>query len=107
MSPFNLSKMKEVNQISKVILSTVVPQWASRMKAERSSIMKQNPDFAAIYHELSQKYGQMMTLPEVSQELHIKSRKTVFNRIPDGWVGNGPGLRIKTVSFSRQLADLE
>lgn len=69
--------------------------------------MKQNPDFAAIYHELSQKYGQMMTLPEVSQELHIKSRKTVFNRVPDGWVGNGPGLRIKTVSFSRQLADLE
>ena len=67
--------------------------------------MKQD-DTSVIYHELSQKYGQSMTLAQVSQELRIKSRKTVKDRIPDGWIGKGAGLRIKTISFARQLAEM-
>ena len=67
--------------------------------------MKQD-DTSVIYHELSQKYGQSMTLAQVSQELRIKSRKTVKDRIPDGWTGKGAGLRIKTISFARQLAEM-
>lgn len=67
--------------------------------------MKQD-DTSVIYHELSQKYGQSMTLAQVSQELRIKSRKTVKDRIPAGWIGAKGGLRIKTISFARQLAEL-
>ena len=67
--------------------------------------MKQD-DTSVIYHELSQKYGQSMTLAQVSQELRIKSRKTVKDRIPDDWTGKGAGLRIKTISFARQLAEM-
>lgn len=62
-------------------------------------------DAAAVYHELSQKYGQFLTLAQVSQEMQIKSRRTVKDRIPYGWVGKGAGLRIKTISFARQIAD--
>ena len=47
-----------------------------------------------------------MTLAQVSQELRIKSRKTIKDRIPDGWTGKGAGLRIKTISFARQLAEM-
>lgn len=63
-------------------------------------------DTAAVYHELSQKYGQFLTLAQVSQEMKIKSRRTIRERIPDGWTGKGPGLRIKTISFARQLVEL-
>lgn len=67
--------------------------------------MKQD-DTSVIYHELSQKYGQSMTLAQVSQELRIKSRRVVKERIQDGWTGKGAGLRIKTISFARQLAEM-
>ena len=63
-------------------------------------------DTAAVYHELSQKYGQFLTVAQVSQEMQIKSRRTIRERIPDGWVGKGAGLRIKTISFARQLVEL-
>ena len=63
-------------------------------------------DTAVVYHELSQKYGQFLTVAQVSQEMQIKSRSTIRERIPDGWVGKGPGLRIKTISFARQLVEL-
>ena len=63
-------------------------------------------DTAAVYHELSQKYGQFLTVAQVGQEMKIKSPRTIRERIPDGWVGKGAGLRIKTISFARQLAEL-
>ena len=57
-------------------------------------------DTAAIYHELSGRYGQTMTMQDA------KKPETVKKVMPAGWIGAKGGLRIKTISFARQLAEL-
>ena len=68
--------------------------------------MKENPDTAAIYHELSQHYGQTMTMDDVKKEMQYKKAETIKRYFPDGWISGRGGLRIKTISFARQLAEL-
>ena len=68
--------------------------------------MKENPDTAAIYHELSQQYGQTMTMDDVKKEMQYKKAETIKRYFPDGWISGRAGLRIKTISFARQLAEL-
>ncbi len=68
--------------------------------------MKENPDTAAIYHELSQQYGQTMTMDDVKKEMQYKKAETIKRYFPDGWISGRGGLRIKTISFARQLAEL-
>ena len=62
--------------------------------------------FQAVYHELSQKYGQSMTMKEVCEQLKVQKQETARQRIPRGWVGAGKGLRMETVIFARQFVDL-
>lgn len=68
--------------------------------------MKENPDTTAIYHELSQQYGQTMTMDDVKKEMQYKKAETIKRYFPDGWISGRGGLRIKTISFARQLAEL-
>lgn len=68
--------------------------------------MKENPDTAAIYHELSRQYGQTMTMDDVKKEMQYKKAETIKRYFPDGWISGRGGLRIKTISFARQLAEL-
>ena len=56
-----------------------------------------------IYSQLSGKYGQQMTRQQVCRESALKE-KAVREHFPDGWSGNGRGLRMSTVSFAYQLA---
>ena len=60
-------------------------------------------DTAAIYHELSGRYGQTMTMQDACRELNFKKPEKVM---PAGWIGAKGGLRIKTISFARQLAEM-
>lgn len=68
--------------------------------------MKAKDDFTAIYHELSDRYGQMMTSREACAELRVKRGATARKIIPEGWIGSTRDMKIKTVSFARQLAEL-
>lgn len=68
--------------------------------------MKAKDDFTAIYHELSGRYGQMMTSQEVCAELGVKRGTAARKLIPEGWIGTTRDVKIKTVSFARQLAEL-
>lgn len=68
--------------------------------------MKDNPDIAAIYHELSGRYGQAMTMDDVKKEMQYKKTDTIKQYFPDGWISGRGGMRIKTISFARQLAEL-
>lgn len=68
--------------------------------------MKRDPELNAIYHELSQRYGQVMTMKDACREMGFKKSESVKKYIPLGWIGAKGGLRIKTISFARQLAEL-
>lgn len=68
--------------------------------------MKKLSDFEVIYHELSGRYGQLMNSRQVCQELGVSRMSYARKLIPNGWIGSGKGLSIKTVSFARQLAEL-
>lgn len=68
--------------------------------------MKREPELDAIYHELSQRYGQIMTMKDACREMGFKKSASVKKYIPLGWIGAKSGLRIKTISFARQLAEL-
>lgn len=68
--------------------------------------MKKLSDFEVIYHELSGRYGQLMSSRDVCRELNVKKVSVARRMIPNGWIGAGRGLSIKTVSFARQLAEL-
>ena len=68
--------------------------------------MKRDPELDAIYHELSQRYGQVMTMKDACREMGFKKPETVKKVMPAGWIGAKGGLRIKTISFARQLAEL-
>lgn len=68
--------------------------------------MKKTSDFEIIYHELSGRYGQMMTSQQVCHELGVKRPDAARKRIPSGWTGSRRSLSIKTVVFARQLAEL-
>ena len=56
-----------------------------------------------IYAQLSAKYGQSMTRDQVCAEAALKQR-VIKDHFPEGWSGNGRGLRMSTVSFAYQLA---
>lgn len=62
-------------------------------------------DTAAIYHELSGRYVQTMTMQDACREMGFKKSESVKKYIPLGWIGAKGGLRIKTISFARQIAD--
>ena len=68
--------------------------------------MKREPELDAIYHELSQRYGQIMTMQDACREMNFKKPESVKRYIPLGWIGAKKGLRIKTISFARQLVEL-
>lgn len=68
--------------------------------------MKREPELDAIYHELSQRYVQMMSMQDACRELNFKKPETVKKVMPAGWIGAKGGLRIKTISFARQLAEM-
>ena len=68
--------------------------------------MKREPELDAIYHELSQRYVQMMSMQDACRELIFKKPETVKKVMPAGWIGAKGGLRIKTISFARQLAEM-
>lgn len=68
--------------------------------------MKLTNDFQAIYHELSGRYGQLMSSKQACDELGVSRVCYAKKLIPAGWVGNTRGLYIKTVVFARQLAEL-
>ena len=68
--------------------------------------MKREPELDAIYHELSQRYGQMMSMQDACLEMNFKKPESVKKYIPLGWIRAKSGLRIKTISFARQLAEL-
>ena len=68
--------------------------------------MKREPELDAIYHELSQRYGQTMTMQDACREMNFKKPESVKKYIPLGWIGAKSGLRIKTISFARQLVEL-
>ena len=68
--------------------------------------MKREPELDAIYHELSQRYFQMMSMQDACRELNFKKPETVKKVMPAGWIGAKGGLRIKTISFARQLAEM-
>lgn len=68
--------------------------------------MKREPELDAIYHELSQRYGQMMSMQDACREMNFKKPESVKKYIPLGWIGAKGGLRIKTISFARQIAEL-
>ena len=40
------------------------------------------------------------------REMNFKKPETVKKVMPAGWIGAKGGLRIKTISFARQLAEL-
>lgn len=69
--------------------------------------MKREPELDAIYHELSQRYGQIITMKDACREMGFKKSESVKKYIPLGWIGAKGGLRIKTISFARQIAGLE
>lgn len=56
-------------------------------------------DTAAIYHELSGRYGQTMTMQDACRELNFKKPETVKKVMPPGWIGAKGGLRIKPISL--------
>ena len=68
--------------------------------------MKVLNDFQAIYHELSGRYGQLMSSRDACRELNVTKVSAARRMIPTGWIGDTKGLCIKTVSFARQLAEL-
>lgn len=68
--------------------------------------MKREPELDAIYHELSQRYGQMMSMQDACREMNFKKPASVKKYIPLGRIGAKKGLRIKTISFARQLVEL-
>lgn len=68
--------------------------------------MKKPSDFEAIYHELSGRYGQVMSSKQACDELGVSRVCYAKKLIPCGWMGDGKGLSIKTVAFARQLAEL-
>ena len=68
--------------------------------------MKREPELDAIYHELSQRYVQMMSMQDACRELNFKKPETVKKVMPAGWIGAKGGLRIKTISVARQLAEM-
>lgn len=68
--------------------------------------MKKQSDFEAIYHELSGRYGQLMSSRDACRELNVTKVSAARRMIPAGWIGDTKGLCIKTVVFARQLAEL-
>lgn len=67
-----------------------------------------NDEESRIYHELSQKYGQSMTMTEVCAEMRYKQPRTVRKFIQRGWYGSGAsGMRIRTAAFANQFAALQ
>ena len=68
--------------------------------------MKRESELDVIYHELSQRYGQTMTMQDACRELNFKKPETVKKVMPAGWIGAKGGLWIKTISFARQLAEM-
>lgn len=66
-----------------------------------------NEEEAAIYHELSAKYGQSMTMADACMEMRYKQPRTVRNFIPRGWYGTRASLRIRTYAFAQQFAALQ
>ena len=67
---------------------------------------RDNPELEAVYRALSEKYGQTMTMQDACRELNFKKPETVKKVMPAGWIGAKGGLRIKTISFARQLAEM-
>ena len=53
------------------------------------------------------RYGQIMTMQDACREMGFKKSESVKKYIPLGWIGAKGGLRIKTISFARQIAGLE
>ena len=47
-----------------------------------------------------------MTMQDACKELNFKKPETVKKVMPAGWIGAKGGLRIKTISFARQLAEM-
>ena len=43
---------------------------------------------------------------DVKKEMQYKKAETIKRYFPDGWISGRGGLRIKTISFARQLAEL-
>lgn len=66
-----------------------------------------NEEEAAIYHELSQKYGQSMTMENACEEMQVKQPRTVRKFISSGWYGSRGGLRVRTYAFAKQFAALQ
>lgn len=68
---------------------------------------RDNPELEAVYHELSEKYGQTMTMQDACKELHVQTPRAARSIIPDEWhgerQGKRQGKRIRTYSFARQL----
>lgn len=62
-----------------------------------------NSELTAVYHELSEKYGQTMTMQDACRELHVQTPRAARSIIPDEWHGERQGKRIRTYSFARQL----
>lgn len=48
-----------------------------------------------------------MTMKDACREMGFKKSESVKKYIPLGWIGAKGGLRIKTISFARQIAGLE
>ena len=67
---------------------------------------RDNPELEAVYRAPSEKYGQTMTMQDACREMNFKKPESVKKYIPLGWIGAKGGLRIKTISFARQLAEL-
>ena len=47
-----------------------------------------------------------MTMDDVKKEMQYKKTDTIKQYFPDGWISGRGGMRIKTISFARQLAEL-
>ena len=67
---------------------------------------RDNPELEAVYRTLSEKYGQTMTMDDVKKEMQYKKAETIKRYFPNGWISGRGGLRIKTISFARQLTEL-
>ena len=68
--------------------------------------LSEKAEWQAIYHELSQKYGQLMLPADVEKETAF-SLKQLRDKFPEGWVGERRGLRMKTVSLAYQIAKMK
>ena len=66
-------------------------------------MLSEKAQWEAIYKDLASRYGQMMTVREAAHETGCYWQD-VHARYPEGWSGNGRGLRIKTISLAYQIA---